>query len=199
MNELLSVAAQPVPGAIEIDEISLTDSGVLDPEAIELSPVEPSVLAAGLLEPAAPGEIPLDTAAVPEEITLGSFLDTEEITLGSSDAVPEEITLDSSGDAPEEITLDSSGEPEEITLGGEAEGDEVIELDSSDAGALETLAWSYENFPPQRAAAAANDDASAEERELTAGDDLTRKRSCWKPPATSAKNCPTTSASWSTK
>ncbi len=223
----------PMADAIEIEEISLTGVGPLqppEPEIVELSPVEPSVLEAGMVPelldamPPSAGlvmgaalageEISLGAPEIAveeinfsgaEEIDLGADVPVEEITLDSADLTGEEIALDSATLAGEEISLDAFasepspigateavGEeivlgaveltPEEITLGEAAPGEpanEVVELES-DASALDTLQWAYDNFPVD-SAAAANNDASAtgevlvNEAELSAADDLTQE------------------------
>nr|WP_298720328.1 Hpt domain-containing protein [uncultured Steroidobacter sp.] len=189
INQQLVVPAsslQPVP----VDEMSLEAVNAMLPplesETFELAPVEPSLLEAGTLVPPAPnqttvaaaGELNVGADAVAEEITLDSLAlelpegAVEEITLDAA-ALAGDIALD--GATGEEIVLGASdGTPEEITL-GESAG-EVVELES----ALDTLQWSYQNFPAEDSAGAANIDVSSgavqvEEVELTADDDLTQE------------------------
>ena len=84
------------------------------------------------------------------------------------------------------FSLDAFGAGEEVTLDStskDAPEGEVVELEATDASMLETLSWSYENFPADRdavASAAVTNDLQAaadasEEIELTSGDDLTQE------------------------
>lgn len=174
INRQLSVPASLEP--VDVNEMSLADVNAmlppLEPETFELSPVEPSVLESGTLDA---------TTLIGEEITLHApDVSIEEIDLGAPELVGEEITLDSSMLTGEEITLGAPNDevtPEEITL-GESTG-EVVEIKSGFNG-LDTLQWSYDNFPAERADAAANNDVSSgeiqvEEIELSADDDLTQE------------------------
>ncbi|HEY5754591.1 MAG TPA: Hpt domain-containing protein [Steroidobacter sp.] len=191
INKQISVAAPPlVP--VHVDEMSLTQVNAmlppLEPETFELSPVEPSVLEAGTLEA---------TTLIGAEINLNApEISIEEINLAAPEIIVEEITLDAATLAGEDITLgapnagatEAIGEeivlgsievtPEEITL-GESAG-EVVELEAGFNG-LDTLQWSYENFPKESAhATAANSDVSSgeiqvEEIELSSDDDLTQE------------------------
>ncbi|MDY6944355.1 MAG: Hpt domain-containing protein [Pseudomonadota bacterium] len=129
INEQLRVDA--VPGAIEIEEVSLTGAGTFDspePETFELSPVEPSVLASGTFVPeelteAAPGD-----AVTPEEMTLHTAtLTGEEINLAAPEAAIDEIILDVPEVALEQVSL---GVPEivieEISLSAPEQADAAV-------------------------------------------------------------------------
>lgn len=204
-----TAATQEIPliSATAAEEITL-DAGtapediVLDASASAAS--EEITLDAGT----APEEITLDSSAAPEEINLSSTGSHEEIALGSAaatDAIardsgqeielasggtPEEITLDSAAtQEAEAISLDDLNVGEQVTLDTASEfkpGDasEIVELEATDASMLETLSWSYENFPQDRDATAStavtNDlqtaaSEAAEEIELTSSDDLTQE------------------------
>jgi chemotaxis protein histidine kinase CheA/CheY-like chemotaxis protein len=163
------------------------------------------------INPAAlPEEITLDSSAGSEEITLGStgthaevaqdsaaddfksYTDAllNEIASGSS-AAAEEITLDSAATQEvDAISLDGFSGDDEVTFdsvsvpSAAAPAGEVVELEATDASMLETLSWSYENFPQNQDAAASvavtNDlqaaaAEAAEEIELTSSDDLTQE------------------------
>ncbi|MBL8266105.1 Hpt domain-containing protein [Steroidobacter sp.] len=171
INELLHVDAPP--GAVDVEELSLTAVNAmlppLEPETFELSPVEPSVLAAGTL---LPSDEELLASTEPPKLDVPE-LAVEYSGLESADIVVEEITLDSaalSGETEavgEEIVLGSvEVTPEEIVLGESAE---VVEIES-DASALDTLQWSYDHFPADRAGAAANSDVSNAELQVDATD-----------------------------
>jgi chemotaxis protein histidine kinase CheA/CheY-like chemotaxis protein len=208
INKHISI---PVPTLepVNVDQMSLTQAismlPPLESETFELAPVEPSVLEAGTfglpevqettLASAASEGLNLGADAVPEEIVLDSVtLTAESFELPEGEV--EEITLDAAALAGEEITL---GDPnagateavgEEIVLGSieltpdeivlDESAGEVVELDAGFNG-LDTLQWSYENFPKQSAhATAANSDVSngegqVEEIELSSGDDLTQE------------------------
>ncbi len=142
-----SVPAEPPPEAIEIEEISLSADDVLEGELLADALLEPQTIDLKPLEPpAAVPELP-----APEEIVLGSSEPefAAEITLDSTDLEAEEITLGA--------TPVNEGEP----------ADDIIELESTDASALDTMAWSYQNFPSDRTPAA-NDDSSATAASLPA-------------------------------
>jgi chemosensory pili system protein ChpA (sensor histidine kinase/response regulator) len=190
INQQLSVPAPPL-APVHVDEMSLAEVNAMlppiEPETFELSPVEPSMLESGALDA---------TTLVGEEIQLNApEVSVEEINLAAPELVVEEITLDAAALAGDDVTLDignagateAIGEeivlgaveltPEEITL-DEAAG-EVVEIEAGFKG-LDTLQWSYENFPKDSADAAANNDASSgemqvEEVELTSDDDLTQE------------------------
>lgn len=190
INRQLSVPVASLE-PVHIDEMSLAEINAMlpppEPETFELSPVEPSMLESGTLDA---------TTLIGEEITLHApEVSVEEINLAAPELIVEEITLDASALAGEDITLgaphvgstDGSNEeivlgaieltPEEITLGEPA--GEVVEIEAGFKG-LDTLQWSYENFPANSAEAAANNDVSSgemqvEEIELTADDDLTQE------------------------
>ncbi len=187
VNPQLSVPAPLAP--VEIDEMPLTAVNAMlppiEPETFELSPVEPSMLESGTLDA---------TTLIGDDIKFNApEAVVEEIDLAAPEVVVDEITLDAAALANDSITLDApnagateaAGEeivlgsvedtPEEIAL-GESSG-EVVELESGFNG-LDTLQWSYENFPKEDASAAANSDVSSgevqvEEVELTSDSDLT--------------------------
>ncbi|WP_129776621.1 Hpt domain-containing protein [Peristeroidobacter soli] len=187
INQQISVRAPLAP--VDVEEMSLTAVNAMlppiEPETFELSPVEPSVLESGTLDA---------TTLIGEDINFNApEVSIEEIDLAAPEMIVEEITLDAAELTGESITLDApsagateaTGEqivlgsvevtPEEITL-GESAG-EVVELEAGFNG-LDTLQWSYENFPKAEASAAANSDVSngevvVEEVELTADGDLT--------------------------
>ncbi|MFC4311009.1 Hpt domain-containing protein [Steroidobacter flavus] len=187
INKQITVPAPLAP--VDIDQMSLTAVNAMlppiEPETFELSPVEPSVLESGTLDA---------TTLIGEDINFNApEVSIEEINLAAPEVIVEEITLDAVDLTGEEIALDApnagateaTGEeivlgsievtPEEITL-GESAG-EVVELESGFNG-LDTLQWSYENFPKDSASAAANNDVSSgevqvEEVELTSDGDLT--------------------------
>ena len=161
-----------------------------EPETFELSPVEPSMLESGTLDATtlvgedirfnAP-EVSveeIDLAApelIVEEITLDAAaggrepcaryrcLGGENITLDAVDLAGEDVGLDdpkigATEAIGEEIVLGAvEVTPEEITL-GETAG-EVVEIEAGFNG-LDTLQWSYENFPKEDADTAANSDGS---------------------------------------
>jgi chemosensory pili system protein ChpA (sensor histidine kinase/response regulator) len=179
--------AMPVDTAAASDEFKLYTDALLDQMA------------------SAPAgeEVTLDsTAAAEEEITLSSTGAHEEVAALDSTAATQEIQLPAIaaeetaldpgftqevavialGDVNlgDEITLESPGE----TTKTDAPAGEVIELEATDASMLETLSWSYENFPPDSDAAASTAVTSdlkaaaaeaAEEIELTSSDDLTQE------------------------
>lgn len=133
-----NVQAQLPPAAIEIEEISLSADDVLEGDLLADALLEPQTIDLNALEPASVGELA-------EEIVLGS----------SGPQFAAEITLDPADLEAGGITLDAVPRVNE----GES-ADDVIELESTDASALEAMAWSYQNFPPDRPPAA-NDDSSA--------------------------------------
>lgn len=211
VNQQLSA---PPLEPVHVDEMSLAEVNAMlppiEPETIELSPVEPSVLESGAFDATtmvsdeidlqAPElsveEIDLQAPEVSiEEINLQApKVSVEEINLTAPEDV-EEIMLDAAALAGDDVSIDvpnvgtteATGEeivlgaievtPEEITLGEPA--GEVIEIEAGFKG-LDTLQWSYENFPNDSTDAAANADASSgevqvEEIELTSDDDLTQE------------------------
>ncbi|GFE81298.1 hypothetical protein GCM10011487_32980 [Steroidobacter agaridevorans] len=166
---------------VHVDEMSLAEVNAMlppiEPETFELSPVEPSMLESGAFD--------ATTLVVGEEINLQApEVSVEDIELAVPELVVEEITLDAAALAGgatealgEEIVLGAvEVTPEEITLDEPA--GEVVEIEAGFKG-LDTLQWSYENFPKDGADAANHDGSSGELQveavELSSDDDLTQE------------------------
>lgn len=178
INQLLTVPTaattinQHLPGdpdAIEIEEISLTGAGPLQPpesEIVELSPVEPSVLEAGTLVPELLHEVSPPSAG----LFMGAALAGEEISLGAPEITVEEIDLsapegeiDLGADLPvEEITLDSAElTGEEISL--DAFASEQPSVGSTEATVEEIVLGAVEVTPEEITLGESASDESANE------------------------------------